>query len=111
MPQPTTERDAIYSTFADDPDFAELVDLFVSEMPQRIELLETSTAPEHREQLRRAAHQLKGAAGSYGFQGLTDSAARLEDAVRGNEAEKEIQDSLLELLALCRRVRPGVGPG
>jgi HPt (histidine-containing phosphotransfer) domain-containing protein len=78
------ERDImtrIVSTLAADPDFAELVDEFVSELPDRIELIQSALASDDREQLRRTAHQLKGACGGYGFPTLTDSAARLEHRI------------------------------
>ncbi|MDA7952005.1 MAG: Hpt domain-containing protein [Pirellulaceae bacterium] len=100
---------AIHSTFGGDPDLGEIVDMFVAEMPERVKALETSHAEQDKEQLGRLAHQLKGAAGSYGFDVLTNYAGRLEDSVRGNEPEAQVLSALEELLTLCNKVKPGAG--
>lgn len=97
----------IYSDFASDPVLSELVEMYVAEMPDRIAALEQAFAGGDREVMRRAAHQMKGAAGSYGFDCLTQSAAALESAVRGDLPEAEIQRSLDDLVQLCRRIRAG----
>jgi len=97
-----------YSSLAADPDLGELVEMFVQEMPDRINALETQAQSRNWEQLTRTAHQLKGAAGSYGFHEITPFAARLESAAREGRQEEEILSSLDELLDLCRRVRSGV---
>ena len=57
----------LYSQFAEDPDLAELVDVFVEEMPRRVATLLDRLEQADWDSLGRAAHQLKGAAGSYGF--------------------------------------------
>jgi HPt (histidine-containing phosphotransfer) domain-containing protein len=59
-------------------------------------------------QLTRTAHQLKGAAGSYGFHALTSYAARLEHAAKDAQHEESILEALHELLDVCQRVRPGM---
>jgi histidine phosphotransfer protein HptB len=99
---------AIYSSLGGDPDLGELVDLFVAEMPERVDLLEKHYEMADWEELRRMAHQIKGAAGSYGFDDLTPAAARLETAIKGQTGEDQITADLLELLDLCRRIRAGV---
>ncbi|MEI8375025.1 MAG: Hpt domain-containing protein, partial [Planctomycetota bacterium] len=105
MPMPIT---FIYSQLATDPDLSELVDLFVQEMPDRINALEIQAQSRDWQQLTRTAHQIKGAAGSYGFLAITPCAARLESAARNGGQEEEILSTLDELLSLCRQVRSGV---
>jgi len=100
--------DPVYSRLAADPDLGDLVEMFVQEMPERITGLESPATRHNWEQLTRAAHQLKGAAGSYGFDALTPYAARLESAAREGRQEEKILLLLGELLDLCRRVRSGV---
>lgn len=97
----------IHSRLADDPEFGELVEMFVQEMPDRISALETQTRSRDWEQLRRTAHQLKGTAGSYGFDAITPYAARLENALKEGHPEAQIRVALHDLLDLCRRVRAG----
>ena len=100
----------VYSALAADPDLGDLVAMFVDEMPGRIHNLETHARDRNWRELARRAHQLKGAAGSYGFGEITPSAARLEHAARSGCQEAEILSSLSELLDLCRRVRSGQPP-
>ena len=49
------------------------------------------------------AHQLKGAAGSYGFRGITEAAHHLEATAK---TQGDIEQTLAVLVALCRRVQP-----
>ncbi|MCE9606913.1 MAG: Hpt domain-containing protein [Planctomycetia bacterium] len=97
----------LYSALGSDPDFADLVDLYVDEMPERIVQLQALFAAEKWDELRRSAHQIKGAAGSYGFPQLTPIAGRLEHALSTAQPEAEIQANLEKLLALCAAVRAG----
>jgi len=103
----TSSPSWLHSPLAEDPDLAEVVELFAAEMPERIaNVLRHFDARRWRE-LQRAAHQLKGSAGSYGFAPITPAAARLEDAVREARPEQEIRQAVEELVALCARVRAG----
>ena len=101
------DQKSIYSVFASDPVLSELVEMYVAEMPDRIAALVQAFAGSDREIMRRSAHQMKGAAGSYGFDCLTQSAATLESTVGDNLPEAEIQRSLDDLVQLCRRIRAG----
>ena len=99
------ERPPIYSTLADDPDMAELVEMFIDELPQRMAAADELAGRSDWDSLGRLAHQLKGAAGSYGFPVLTEAAAMLERACRITRQESEIREALRELTADCARVR------
>ncbi len=103
----TSENAAIYSSLAADPDFGELVEMYVDEMEDRIAALQESYDCGDQEKLRTAAHQMKGAAGSYGFEQLTPLAATLEYSVRDNKPEEMILESLQSLISACRLVRAG----
>lgn len=94
---------AVRSQYADDPDFAELIEFFVDAIPERREYLETEFSRGNLEQVRVTAHQLKGAGGGYGFDELSVLAADLEQACQsGNLAE--ISSSLNLLLAYLGRI-------
>jgi len=107
MTSATPGYETIHSSMADDPDYGELVVLYVDEMPDRIAALEQAFDSGNMEDLRRAAHQMKDAAGSYGFDQLTPLAAAVECTVRNGELEDNIQKTLRDLIDLCRRVRAG----
>src|SRR5690606_2734337 len=98
----------IYSELGGDPELSDLVDLFVEEMPQRMEAFKKSMEHGNSEELGRLAHQMKGAAGSYGFSQLTPQAAKLERAVKDQQPEDEVLNSLNELLKMCGNIRAGV---
>ena len=107
MSQSTSETKPLYSSFGDDPDLGEIVQMFVEEMPDRIATLLDQLQASDWEGLRRTAHQLKGAAGSYGFDVLTDTAADLESHVRQGDPETQIHAAVEELVDMCRRLRDG----
>jgi len=108
MNQPTNATaEPIYSTFCDDPMLGELVEMYVSEMPERIAALESAFASGDLEALGRAAHQMKGAAGSYGFDTLTPYARTLEFATKEGASIEAIEAALQELVRVCRAVRSG----
>ena len=98
----------LYSELAVDPDFGEIVEMFVDEMPQRLETLRQHFESGDREKLRGAAHQIKGAGGSYGFDEITPFAARLESVANNHALEDEILAALNDLIATCSRIRAGV---
>ncbi len=107
MIQEKTIEECVYSRLGGDPDLAEIVELFVGEMPQRTATLLRHLDEKNWEGLRRAAHQLKGAAGSYGFEPISPCAGRVESAVRDGEPEERIRQSVFELVDLCGRLRCG----
>ena len=97
----------LYSTLGGDPDLGEIVELFVDEIPDRVANIQNLLEASDWEELRRAAHQLKGAAGSYGFDPISPSAAAIEDAICQEEPEEQIRQMVEDLCSLCSRVRAG----
>ena len=92
----------IFSEFGDDPDMAEIVVPFVAALQDYAMRTHSMLEENDREGIRRLAHQIKGAAGGYGFPSITTAAARLEEACReGASLEQRVSD----LSELCRRAR------
>jgi histidine phosphotransfer protein HptB len=110
MDQAVIGRGYVYSRLAGDPDLREIVDLFVEEMPDRVATLLDKLQSQDWEGLRQAAHQLKGAAGSYGFDAISPCAGKVESAIRDGEPEPRIRATVEELVDLCNRTRCGL-PG
>ena len=92
------------STLASDPELREIVRLFVAEMPDRIAGFERHLVSGNRAELTRAAHQLKGSAGSHGFTTLSHAAAELESTIKSSASQEVIVSATANLIALCRRV-------
>lgn len=108
----TTQREgAIVSQLADDPDLVDLVELFVEELPQRITAIEKTITEQDFDGLKRLAHQLKGAAGGYGFPIITDAARTLEEKAKTQGDLESLDAELRQLADLCNRAtaKPGAG--
>ncbi len=107
MTQVAGKTGPLYSSLGGDPDLGEIVEMFVEEMPNRIENLLLQLEASDWDGLRRTAHQLKGAAGSYGFDPISPCAAKLEGTIRRREPEELICRAVDELVQMCNRVRRG----
>jgi histidine phosphotransfer protein HptB len=108
MDQAVVDPGYIYSRLAGDPDLGEIVELFVAEMPERVAKLLDELQAHDWEKLRRTAHQLKGAAGSYGFDTISPSAGKVESAIDDGQPEQRIRATVEDLVGLCNRTRCGV---
>jgi len=102
-------RTPLISTLADDPDYADVLELFIAELPDRIEALEQALDVGAWDTLRQLAHQMKGCGGSYGFDVITEVAAATESALREGAETPEIRAELGRLTETCRRAIAGHG--
>jgi PAS domain S-box-containing protein len=105
----TASDEAIPSAFRDDPDMADIIAEFVRQLPERLAEMRQAAGAGLWDVLRRLAHQMKGAGGSYGYACLTDAARELES--HANQADVEGAMLALNHLAhLCEKVRAGRAP-
>jgi signal transduction histidine kinase/CheY-like chemotaxis protein len=95
----------VISTLGDDPDLQEIVRQFVRDLPDRSSAMLRAAQTSDTETLKRLAHQLKGAGGSYGFPGITEAAAAVEQALAEGLEEPVLRARVETLAGLCRRVR------
>ncbi|MFO0974473.1 MAG: Hpt domain-containing protein [Phycisphaerae bacterium] len=103
------ERGApLVSTLAGDPEMADLLEMFVAELPDRVRALQAALAASDMTTLQRLAHQLKGAAGGYGFPTITDAARTLEMSVKAQRSVEELRRDTAVLADLCQRARSAV---
>lgn len=101
---PPSPNDPIPSDLVrDDPSFADLVLDFVNGLSQRLETMEDAMHTKDLESLRRAAHQLKGSGGGYGYPVLTQHAGELEQSAKAGALEA-CTTELAELQSLCKRI-------
>ncbi len=108
-PNPSPDQlPPLTSEFAGDAELTELVEFFVAEMDARIGDLKSALDAQDLAALRRLAHQLKGAAGGYGFPVIGDAAAEVERSIQGDEADlAAIRERAEDLIILCRRASAG----
>jgi HPt (histidine-containing phosphotransfer) domain-containing protein len=86
-------------------DFAELVEMYVAEMPARIAALSAAVASNDRDQVRRLLHQLVGSAGSYGFNSLSVEARKVEMALHGGVSLPDVSSGICDVIEMCERVQ------
>lgn len=94
-----------YSALSGDPEMTELLALFVSELPLRLAEIRQVAQGHNLQEVRRLAHQLRGAGGSYGFPLLTTAAARVEEIAREQTSIKDLRAALDQLTAVSERLR------
>jgi HPt (histidine-containing phosphotransfer) domain-containing protein len=100
--QPTAAQ-RLVSELANDPDMLELVEMFVQELPQRVSALRQAITQSDLDSLQRLAHQLKGAAGGYGFPTITAAAKDLELTAKTTQDLEKMKTELEALAGLCAR--------
>ena len=76
---------AIVSQFITDSDIAEILQSFVDRLSGQLDDMRRSLAQGLYDELRRSAHKLKGAGGSYGYPSLTEACRVLENAAKMND--------------------------
>jgi histidine phosphotransfer protein HptB len=103
MSQSQLDAPPLHSSLASDPLLRDLVQLFVEEMPERIARFRGYFDSNDWDGLRRAAHHMKGSAGSYGFDALTPYSAQLEAALIRRAPGDEIAAALEMFLSHCAR--------
>ncbi len=100
----------VYSVYGGDPIMADLIQIFVKSLPQRLETLKSHAEVEDWESVARVAHQLNSRASTYGFAQLSTLAARLEITCGDFPVEDEVLAALENFADYCERVRSGPGP-
>jgi HPt (histidine-containing phosphotransfer) domain-containing protein len=76
------KAEPLTSVYEHDPEMADIVAMFVAEMPDRSAELRSACEAGDLEAALTIAHQLKGAAGGYGFEHLGDIAASAESSLK-----------------------------
>ncbi|MAD20210.1 MAG: hypothetical protein CMJ52_08515 [Planctomycetaceae bacterium] len=98
----------LHSIYENDPDLRDLVMQFVDELDGHVDLIRSACLAEDFSTLRRISHNLKGAAGGYGFDPIGDCAARLEYEMLEDEMDlSALSERIEDLVSTCRAaVRP-----
>ncbi|MBL9141026.1 MAG: Hpt domain-containing protein [Phycisphaerae bacterium] len=101
----TADQPFVYSVFAGDAEMKEIIAMFVHELPKRTMAMQAALNAADLELVRILAHQLKGAAGGYGFASLGDAAALVEAGVKDGCEANVIRSRIGTLIAMAARVR------
>jgi len=107
---PAIDDDAVLiSELLEDPDMLPLVDGFLVLLAERMTQIEQHRTPLQRPELTSLAHQLKGAAGGYGFPTITEAARTVERFAGAGGTQREVDDAIASLGAMCRAAIRGSG--
>ncbi len=98
----------ILTSYANDPQLAELVRDFVASLDQKVAAFRSLLTRGATAELERLAHQMKGVGGMYGFPCLTETASLIEQAVREGQDGGLLAELIEEFAALCDRAKATV---
>ncbi|MCR9076371.1 MAG: Hpt domain-containing protein [Phycisphaerales bacterium] len=94
-----------FSLDINDPEDAELIEYFLSELPTRVDTIMAAFTNDDFQGLARIAHQLKGAAPGFGFPQIGVQAAKLEQQIKGvadpTESLETLRSEVDQLVSLC----------
>ncbi|MBI5760390.1 MAG: response regulator [Planctomycetales bacterium] len=102
-PADNSGRPLLRSHFADDPVIGAIVGDFVAGIPEKLDEIKLAFQASDSMRLRFVVHQLKGAAGGYGFPEISDAARTLELLIDSSAAPHELQIAINSLIDLCER--------
>lgn len=91
----------------DEPEFADLVETFVKQLPESVVKIKQLFQDQNWPQLKQEVHDLKGMGGGFGYPMLTDLAGKIESRVVHQDIET-VQTLLEELDVLSSRVEIGL---
>ena len=100
----TTRIETIRSTRRNYPQLLDVIDEYIQRLPGEVAKLEQLMSDYDLQLLRRVVHQLKGSGGTYGFDLITDVAAKVETTMDATEDLASIAEKVNELIAVIRRV-------
>ena len=106
-PAHTPSATPILSTYTGDPDMLDLIRLYVDELPERVKTVQDFWERNDLHELRRIAHQIKGASGGYGFPTVGAAAGALEHHLTSTTSpdHSAVSRQIEALIDLCARVR------
>jgi CheY-like chemotaxis protein len=103
-PRSRYDEAPLVSQLNEDDEVVDLVESFVNVLGQRVSAIELALAARNLQEVAVLAHQLKGAAGLYGFPSITAEAGAVEALATAAAPDPNAARTRLEALAaLCRR--------
>jgi diguanylate cyclase (GGDEF)-like protein len=102
--EPSDSGPKLRSSLANNEKFKNVLEKFVARLPERIEEMQRLLGEKDLDNLGRAVHQLKGAAGGYGFPEITSVAGEAMESIRHAAAIEEIAPQVQTMIALIRQV-------
>ncbi|HVT89232.1 MAG TPA: ATP-binding protein [Tepidisphaeraceae bacterium] len=92
------------SSLANNQTLKGVLDRFISRLPQRIEDIQNQLRDRDFAKLAHTVHQMKGAAGGYGFPQITAAAGKAEASIKQADDIEAVVTQVNELVGLIRKV-------
>ena len=97
-------QEPLFSSFYNDPAMTELINAFVQELSEKVRDIEQAALSGEIEVLRGLVRTVRAQGSSYGFEVLTEAAARVEEHLT-EEITPEVRSDLDSLVKLCMQAR------
>jgi HPt (histidine-containing phosphotransfer) domain-containing protein len=104
-------NEPLRSTYADDEAIAEILPVFINNMPRYLNDLEGRISAGDWAGAARVCHDLKGTAGGYGYPDIGRAAQLLEGEVKGDHQKSAIEKHFAVVKSLCARAKLGIELG
>lgn len=104
-PDSVTTNEPLKSIYADDAAVADILPLFIANIPKYLENLTKHIASGDWAMAARVCHDLKGTAGGYGYPDIGAVAKQLEAEVKGARSLDNLERHLSEAKLLCKRAQ------
>ncbi len=99
------QQEPLISSLAQDESMLELIDAFVTELPQKLRDVEEAFAQTDNPKLEQLCRSLKSDAGSHGFDPISVCASSIETALIENKSARDVKALMDELVNLCCMAR------
>ena len=104
--QPHDLSPIISTIMEEEPEFADIVERYVEELPKVNERLFAFIKKAEWEELKKEVHNIKGCGGNFGFPNLTEIASEMELQIL-NKNQKELSDLMQKFDTLSQRIYLG----
>jgi len=102
--QSSPSGQTLKSSFASDHEMQAPIAEFVALLPYRVAIMGRLLRERNLPELRRVVHQIKGAGGGYGFDAITEFAARADQSLKQDNPPETVAGEVDLLIALIRSV-------
>jgi len=101
---PIESGQRIRSTRADDAPLTGVLHRFVERLPARVAEIRRLAHESNSPELARAMHQLKGAAGGYGFPQVSEQASLIEGLLKAGKSPSDVAESVAHIIDLIEHI-------
>jgi HPt (histidine-containing phosphotransfer) domain-containing protein len=103
-PKSADSAGAIKSSLGDNPRMQAIIPEFIDGLPDQVRMMTDLLERNDLAALQKVIHQLRGAAGGYGFEPITEPATIAEESIKVGKAYESIAAEIKSLIEVIRRI-------